>query len=93
MTQRRDIGDLFAQAAGLASGYRGAIDEASTPPMDYAAMLAAFDLPTPEAGAPAEAVIADLATRAQPGLRAMTGGASSAGLSAPLNPLGWRRIS
>ncbi len=74
MTQRRDIGDLFAQAAGLASGYRGAIDEASTPPMDYAAMLAAFDLPTPEAGAPAAAVIADLATRAQPGLRAMTGG-------------------
>lgn len=62
------------QAARAAIAYRDAIARAETTPVaDYAAMIAAFAGPTPEQGAPADAIIADLVALATPGIRASTG--------------------
>ncbi len=64
----------LAAAARAAIAYRRDVAAAErTPVADYAAMLAAFEGPTPEAGGDGEAIIADLARLATPGIRAMTG--------------------
>jgi glutamate/tyrosine decarboxylase-like PLP-dependent enzyme len=68
--------DLAAleRAASEAVAYRRGVQAArSTPTASYAQMLTAFDGPTPESADDAEAVIADLAAKATPGIRAMTG--------------------
>jgi hypothetical protein len=69
---------LFALAAQHAITYRDAVGEAA-PPRDYAAMRRAFDAPTPERGKAASEVIEELVALSTPGLRAMTGRASSVG--------------
>jgi glutamate/tyrosine decarboxylase-like PLP-dependent enzyme len=66
------IENLFAQASALAAEYRRTVGDAA-PPLTYAAMRDAFDVPTPEQGMPATEVIEELAGRSEPGLRAMTG--------------------
>jgi glutamate/tyrosine decarboxylase-like PLP-dependent enzyme len=64
----------MAEAARQAITYRRGIATAETTPVaTYAEMLAAFDAPTPEQGGDAEAIIAELAERATPGIRASTG--------------------
>ncbi len=66
--------EVLAQAARAAVGYREAVARAErSPTASYAEMLAAFAAPTPDVGAAAETIIAELATRATPGLRAMPG--------------------
>lgn len=67
------MADLFGEAARLASAYRASVGKPGLPPRTYGEMLAAFAAPTPEHGQAGEAVIADLASRAGPGLREMTG--------------------
>ena len=54
---------VFEQAARHAAEYRNRVG-CSAPPLPYASMLAAFDMPTPEHGAPAQDVIEKL-SRAQ----------------------------
>ena len=63
------------QAASLAAiAYRDGVAEAArTPVADYAAMLAAFAGPVPEAGADGAAIIDDLVRLATPGDPAQTG--------------------
>jgi glutamate/tyrosine decarboxylase-like PLP-dependent enzyme len=64
----------LAVAARAAEAYRRHIATAErTPIADYAAMMAAFDAPLPEQGGNGPSIIAELAERATPGLRAMTG--------------------
>jgi glutamate/tyrosine decarboxylase-like PLP-dependent enzyme len=66
--------EAMCRAAGEAIAYRKGVAEAGrTPVADYAAMLEAFSGPVPEAGAEADAIIAELIAKATPGLRAMTG--------------------
>jgi len=86
-------------AARLAIAYRREIETAArTPTADYAAMLAAFSAPTPETGEPARALIAELAEKAGPGLRAMAsprffgwvvGGSFPAGVAADWLAAAW----
>jgi glutamate/tyrosine decarboxylase-like PLP-dependent enzyme len=74
MDELNDGAAALALAARAAADYRRAIAAAErTPVADYAAMLAAFDAPTPERGEAAEAVIDALVRLATPGIRAMTG--------------------
>ena len=73
MTEQLITRDLFAQAAALAASYRASVGDPAPQPLSYARMLAAFDAPMPEQGDTGPAVIADLAGRAEPGLRTMTG--------------------
>ena len=62
------------EAARAAIAYRRLVASAErTPVADYAAMLAAFDRPTPETGGDGAAIIEELARLAMPGIRAMTG--------------------
>ncbi|WP_413992026.1 pyridoxal phosphate-dependent decarboxylase family protein [Labrys okinawensis] len=69
-----NIAHLFAQAAKLAFAFRAGLDERpQRPEVDYAEALAAFEMPTPQTGEPAEAVLEDLVRRATPGLHATTG--------------------
>ena len=69
-----DIAALFAQAAGEAARFRVDVDERPhRPERMYAASVEAFSGPLPESGMPAEAVIAELVGKAEPGLHAMTG--------------------
>ena len=63
---------LFEQAARFAADYRDAVGHAVAA-LPYADMRAAFDMPTPQSGAPASEVIDELVKRSTPGLRAMTG--------------------
>lgn len=73
MIEREDF-QALADAAALAGPYRQGVATAErTPVAGYGEMLAAFDAPTPESGTPAPTVIAELAERATPGIRAMTG--------------------
>lgn len=73
MIEREDF-QALADAAALAGAYRQGVATAErTPVAGYGEMLAAFDAPTPESGTPAPTVIAELAERATPGIRAMTG--------------------
>jgi len=68
----RDLAAMAA-AAKAAIAYRGQVATAArTPVATYEDSLAAFAEPTPEAGQDPEQVIADLAARAAPGIRAMT---------------------
>jgi glutamate/tyrosine decarboxylase-like PLP-dependent enzyme len=62
------------RAADHAIAYRkGVADAVRTPVADYAAMLAAFDAPVPEAGGDPLAIIEELVAKATPGIRAKTG--------------------
>ena len=62
------------RAADAAIAYRrGVAGAETTSAADYAAMLDAFAGPTPETGAAADTIIADLIDRATPGIRASTG--------------------
>jgi glutamate/tyrosine decarboxylase-like PLP-dependent enzyme len=62
------------QAARAAIAYRRWVASAErTPVADYAAMLAVFAGPTPEAGGDGAAIVEELARLATPGIRAMTG--------------------
>jgi glutamate/tyrosine decarboxylase-like PLP-dependent enzyme len=64
----------LAAAAQAAIAYRRGVAAAErTPLAGYAAMLAAFDAPTPETGADGRVVIEELVRLASPGLRAFTG--------------------
>jgi len=64
----------MAEAARRAIAYRRAVAAAETTPVaSYAEMLAAFAGPTPEQGGDAAAIIEELATLAEPGIRASTG--------------------
>jgi glutamate/tyrosine decarboxylase-like PLP-dependent enzyme len=66
--------EAMEHAARAAIAYRRDVAAAEqTPCADYAAMLAAFDAPLPERGSEGRAVIAELAERAAPGIRAMAG--------------------
>ena len=67
-----DSQSLLERAARLAADYRAGVEDSVTA-LPYAAMRDAFDSPAPERGVPAEEVIADLAKRSTPGLRAMAG--------------------
>lgn len=61
-------------AARYAVAFRESIGERpQRPTAGYAEMLAAFDEPTPENGAPSEFVIEDLVSKAGPGLNAAVG--------------------
>ena len=73
MTQEPELAAM-ASAAQAAIAYRRRVATAEqTPVASYQAMLAAFQAPTPEAGSPSEAVLAELVETAAPGIRAMTG--------------------
>lgn len=73
-TGREDPEALFQRAAEHALAFRrGIADSPQRPKATYGEALAEWDAPTPESGAEAEAVIEELATRASPGLHAMTG--------------------
>src|SRR3954463_5961805 len=62
------------EAARRAIAYRRGIAMAETTPVaSYAEMLAAFAGPTPEQGGDPAAIIEELATLAEPGIRASTG--------------------
>src|SRR5579859_7283489 len=64
----------LARAADEAIAYRrGVLAAERAPTADYDDMLAAFEAPTPQTGAPADAVIGELVGKATPGIRAMTG--------------------
>ncbi|GAA0303847.1 aspartate aminotransferase family protein [Sphingomonas oligophenolica] len=64
----------MAEAARQAIAYRRAVATAETTPVaTYAEMLAAFSAPTPERGGDPQAIIAELAECATPGIRASTG--------------------
>lgn len=66
--------EAMARAAEAAVAYRQRIASAGTTPVaDYAAMLAAFGAPVPEAGGDPDAIIAELIEKATPGIRAATG--------------------
>jgi glutamate/tyrosine decarboxylase-like PLP-dependent enzyme len=66
--------EAMARAAEAAAAYRRAIAGAETTPVaDYAAMLAAFDGPVPEASGDPDMIIAELIEKATPGIRAATG--------------------
>ena len=68
------VARLFARAAEHAAAFRAGLDAGpQRPDQGYAGALAAFDAPTPETGAPPEAVIDDLVLRAGPGLHASAG--------------------
>jgi glutamate/tyrosine decarboxylase-like PLP-dependent enzyme len=72
--QNTDIQGLFARAAEHAARFRTALPQRKQrPDQTYAQALAAFDLPTPESGSGAAAVLDDLVARAEPGLHAMAG--------------------
>ena len=66
--------DAMDRAAAAAIAYRRGVAEAETTPVaGYAAMLAAFAGPVPEAGGEPDAIIAELVEKATPGIRASTG--------------------
>jgi glutamate/tyrosine decarboxylase-like PLP-dependent enzyme len=66
--------EAMRDAAERAIAFRRHVAKAAhTPTAPYAEMLAAFTAPTPETGAPAEAVIAELGDLATPGIRAKVG--------------------
>lgn len=66
--------EAMRRAAEHGIAYRRAVAEAErTPVADYAAMLAAFAAPVPEATGDAEVIIAELVEKATPGIRAMAG--------------------
>jgi len=71
------VSDFYAamtEAARRAIAYRRGIAKAETTPVaSYAEMLAAFAGPTPEQGGDPAAIIEELATLAEPGIRASTG--------------------
>nr|WP_255500705.1 aspartate aminotransferase family protein [Caulobacter sp. 17J80-11] len=65
---------LLADVAARAAAFRaGAAERPHAPLRDYPQSRAAFEAPTPEDGAPAPAVIAELAALAEPGLANITG--------------------
>jgi glutamate/tyrosine decarboxylase-like PLP-dependent enzyme len=65
---------LFADVSARAAAYRdGASTRPHQPARGYREMRAAFDQPTPERGADARDVIAELATLAEPGLTNIIG--------------------
>ncbi len=65
---------LFADVSARAAAYRdGAPTRPHQPARGYREMRAAFDQPTPERGADARDVIAELATLAEPGLTNIIG--------------------
>ena len=73
MTDAHDLSALD-QAARIAVAYRRATAAAErTPVADYAAIHAAFAGPVPDQGGDPNAIIAELAARAAPGIRAQTG--------------------
>ena len=66
--------EAMARAAEAAIAYRRRIAEAETTPVaDYAAMLAAFAGPVPQAAGDPDDIIAELIDKATPGIRAATG--------------------
>jgi glutamate/tyrosine decarboxylase-like PLP-dependent enzyme len=65
---------LFEKAAAYATAYRNAVGErAQRPEITYPQALQAFEAPTPESGTPADLVLADLVSRATPGLHTHIG--------------------
>ncbi len=65
---------LFQRAAEHALAFRRGIGERlQRPDQTYGEAVLSWDAPTPEAGAPAEAVLNELVRRAGPGLHAMSG--------------------
>ncbi|SOC38816.1 glutamate/tyrosine decarboxylase-like PLP-dependent enzyme [Rhizobium subbaraonis] len=69
-----DIEALFRLAAQSAARFRNAVAERPHRPLrDYAGSVAAFDEALPEGPAEANALISDLAARADPGLHLMAG--------------------
>jgi glutamate/tyrosine decarboxylase-like PLP-dependent enzyme len=91
--------DALELAARLATAYRRQVAVAdATPVASYAQMLAAFATPTPETGMPPRELIAELAEKAGPGIRAMTaprffgwviGGSLPAGVAADWLTSAW----
>lgn len=74
MHDSSELDALLNLAAREAIRYRRSIDtRPQAPQATFAEMRAAFAEPVPEHGAPAAAVIEDLAARAEPGLATMTG--------------------
>ncbi|QFY60330.1 aspartate aminotransferase family protein [Rhizobium grahamii] len=69
-----DNRELFSKAANHAARFRDHVAEGpQRPRTDYAGALADFSETLPEGATPAETVLDDLVTRAEPGLHAMTG--------------------
>jgi glutamate/tyrosine decarboxylase-like PLP-dependent enzyme len=65
---------LFLKAAGHAADYRATIGERPQRPLrDYAASIDVFCEELPDIGPPAEQVLDELTTKAEPGLHSMTG--------------------
>jgi glutamate/tyrosine decarboxylase-like PLP-dependent enzyme len=75
MTLERDDPEvLFRRAADVALAFRrGIAERAQRPDQSYGEALKVWDAPTPEKGAPSEAVLEDLVRLAEGGLHAMTG--------------------
>jgi glutamate/tyrosine decarboxylase-like PLP-dependent enzyme len=66
--------NLFETVAGYATSFRDAVGKRpQRAEMSYPEALQAFEAPTPETGTPADLVIADLISRAEPGLHAHIG--------------------
>jgi glutamate/tyrosine decarboxylase-like PLP-dependent enzyme len=74
MMSEDDLRTLWGLALEHGARFRANADERpQRPALQYAAMLERFAEPTPEAGANAESVIAELIQRAEPGLHNMVG--------------------
>lgn len=72
--ERAALTRLLERAAGEGIRYRADIAQRlQRPEKTFADMRTVFDAPVPETGADAEAIIAELAADAEPGLHAMTG--------------------
>jgi glutamate/tyrosine decarboxylase-like PLP-dependent enzyme len=71
---QRDLSRVLERVAAHAADFRAGVGERTHKPEDsYAQALARFDAPTPERGAPLDAIITELISNAEPGLAAMTG--------------------
>lgn len=94
-----DIAALFSQAARESARFRdGAPGRPHRPERMYGASVEAFSEPLPEAGTAADAVIAELVGKAEPGLHAMTsprfhgwviGGSHPVGVAADMLTSAW----
>jgi glutamate/tyrosine decarboxylase-like PLP-dependent enzyme len=97
-----DLASLFRAAADAAAGYRASLDQ--RPVVSGRALddvRKGFDVPLPQAGLPAEAVLCELIAAAEPGLVAtagprffgfVIGGALPAATAADMLAAGWDQV-
>lgn len=69
-----DLGSLLRQIADYAAAYRADVpSRPHRPDATFAEMLARYDAPTPEAGAPLDQITSELIALSEPGLAAIVG--------------------